>query len=61
MILVWSCPPNDSGVIRSLHIVRRRAARASRNDGVAFFRYHGRTIHVAWVPFMVMCQVHMAL
>src|SRR5271163_2371993 len=59
MILVWYRPPNDNGVILSAHSVRRNAASASRNDGVAFFRYHGRAVQVALVPLVVMCQVQL--
>jgi hypothetical protein len=61
MILLWSRPPNNSGVIRSAHSVRRRAASASRKDGVAFFGYHGRAVQVCWLPNVVMCQVQMEL
>jgi hypothetical protein len=60
MIFAWSRRTNDNGSIRSAHSVRRRAARASRNDGVAFFGYHRRAVHVGWVANVTMYQVHVA-
>jgi hypothetical protein len=51
----------DSVVICSAHNVRRSAANASRNDGVAFFGYQGLGVYVDVVPDVVMCQVQMAL